>query len=63
MRKAASEATLAALQGRELTLKNIRGALKAVTEAASAGVAKNLGPASTPKPCSTRPLPAWTTRC
>ncbi len=43
LRKATTEATMAALQGRELTLKNIRGALKQVAEAASAGVAKNLG--------------------
>jgi len=42
LKKAASDATLASLQGRELTLKNIRAALKAVTEAASAGAAKNL---------------------
>ena len=42
LKKAVSDATLAALQGRELTLKNIRAALKAVTEAASAGAAKNL---------------------
>lgn len=42
LKKAASEATLAALQGRELTLKNIRGALKSVSEAASVGAAKNL---------------------
>ena len=42
LQKAASEATLAALQGRELTLKNIRSALKQVAEAASAGVAKNM---------------------
>lgn len=42
LRKATSEATLAALQGRELTLKNIRSALKGVAEAASAGAAKNL---------------------
>ena len=42
LQKAASDATLAALQGRELTLKNIRGALKQVAEAASAGVAKNV---------------------
>lgn len=41
LRKAASEATMAALQGRELTLKNIRAALKSVAEAASAGAAKN----------------------
>jgi hypothetical protein len=43
LRKATTEATLAALQGRELTLKNIRGALKSVAEAASAGAARNLG--------------------
>ena len=43
LRKATSDATLAALQGRELTLKNIRGALKQVADAASAGVAKNMG--------------------
>ncbi len=41
LRKAAGEATLAALQGRELTLKNIKAALKAVSEAAGAGAAKN----------------------
>lgn len=44
VRKAVADATLAALQGRELSLKNIRATLKAVTEAANAGVAKNLGP-------------------
>lgn len=43
LQKATTDATLAALQGRELTLKNIKGALKAVAEAASAGAAKNLG--------------------
>jgi hypothetical protein len=43
LRKAASDATLASLQGRELTLKNIRAALKSVSEAASTGAAKNLG--------------------
>lgn len=43
LRKAAGDATLAALQGRELTLKNIRGALKSVSQAASAGAARNLG--------------------
>jgi hypothetical protein len=42
LKKAVSDATLAALQGRELSLKNIRGALKQVAEAASAGVAKNM---------------------
>lgn len=44
LRKATTEATLAALQGRELTLKNIRAALKQVAEAASAGAAKNAMP-------------------
>jgi hypothetical protein len=42
LRKATTEATMAALQGRELTLKNIRSSLKAVSEAASAGAARNL---------------------
>ena len=42
LRKATTEATMAALQGRELTLKNIRGTLKQVAEAASTGVAKNI---------------------
>jgi hypothetical protein len=41
LKKAVSDATLAALQGRELTLKNIRAALKAVSDATGAGVAKN----------------------
>jgi len=41
LKKAAGDATLAALQGRELTLKNIKAALKTVAEAASAGAAKN----------------------
>jgi hypothetical protein len=41
LRKSVAQATLQALQGRELSLKNIRGVLKTVTEAASAGAAKN----------------------
>jgi hypothetical protein len=41
LRKAVSDATMAALQGRELTLKNIRTTLKAVSDAAGAGAAKN----------------------
>ncbi|MGA0610976.1 DUF6781 family protein [Caldimonas sp. KR1-144] len=41
LRKAVGEATLRALQGRELTLKNIRGVVKTVTEAASMGAAQN----------------------
>jgi hypothetical protein len=41
LRKGVSEATLKALQGRELTLANIRGVLKTVTEAASSGAAKS----------------------
>ncbi|MBE7416508.1 MAG: hypothetical protein HS128_01970 [Ideonella sp.] len=45
LRKAVSQATLKALQGRELTLANIRSVLKAVTQAASAGAAKSPLPA------------------
>ena len=41
LRKAVSQATLAALQGRELSLKNIRGVLKSVAQAASTGAAQN----------------------
>ena len=41
LRKAVSEATLKALQGRELTLANIRGVVKTMTEAASAGAAQS----------------------
>jgi Family of unknown function (DUF6781) len=44
LKSAVSQATLAALQGRELTLKNIKAALKGVSEAASAGAAKNVMP-------------------
>lgn len=44
VQSAVSQATLAALKGRELTLKNIKAALKAVSEAASAGAAKNALP-------------------
>jgi len=43
LKQAVSRATLAGLQGRELTLKNIRSALKAVSDAASQGAAKNVG--------------------
>ena len=42
LRKATTEATMAALQGRELSLKNIRATLKQVADAASTGVAKNV---------------------
>ena len=45
LRKAVADATLKALQGRELTLANIRKVLKTVTEAASAGAAQNPLPA------------------
>ena len=41
LRKAVSEATLKALQGRELTVGNIRKVLKTVTQASSAGAALN----------------------
>jgi uncharacterized protein DUF6781 len=41
LRHAVREATLKALQGRELTLANIRKVLESVTQAASAGAAQN----------------------
>ena len=41
LRKAVADATLKALQGRELTLENIRKVLKSVTQATSAGAAQN----------------------
>src|SRR5262245_46467028 len=44
LRKAVSDATLKALQGRELTMQNIRGVLKSVTQAASTGLAQNVSP-------------------
>jgi len=46
LRKAVSSATLQALQGRELTLKNIRAALKGVTDAVNTGVMKSALPAA-----------------
>ncbi|MFN8899320.1 MAG: DUF6781 family protein, partial [Pseudomonadota bacterium] len=46
---AVSQATLAALKGRELTLKNIKAALKSVSEAASAGAARNVLPGVDPE--------------
>ena len=41
LRKAVAEATLKALQGRELTMANIRKVLKTMTDASSAGAALN----------------------
>ena len=41
LRKAVNEATLKALQGRELTLAHIKQVLETVTKAASTGAAKN----------------------
>ncbi len=41
LQKAVTEATLAALRGRELTLGNIRSSLDAVAKAVSAGLANN----------------------
>lgn len=41
VRKGVQQATLTALQGRELSLKNIRSVLKTVAQAASAGAAQN----------------------
>jgi hypothetical protein len=42
LRKAVSEATLKALQSRELTMENIKKVLKNVTTAATAGAAQNV---------------------
>ena len=42
LRKAVSEATLKALQGRELTMANIKKVLSTVTTAATAGAAQNV---------------------
>ena len=44
LRAAVAQATLQALQGRELSLKNIRAVLKTVADAASAGAMKNAMP-------------------
>ncbi len=44
VRKAVSEATLRALQGRELTLDNVKKIVKTVTSAASVGIARNPAP-------------------
>jgi hypothetical protein len=41
LRGAVSQATLQALKGREMTLGNVKSALKAVSEAASMGAARN----------------------
>jgi predicted lactoylglutathione lyase len=42
LRKAVAEATLKALQGRELTMENIKKVLKTVTTAATTGAAQNV---------------------
>jgi hypothetical protein len=44
LRKTVHDATLSALQGRELTLKNIRSVVQAVSQAASTGALANAGP-------------------
>lgn len=44
LKAAVTEATLKALQGREMSLKNIRAVIKSVTEAASTGAAQNITP-------------------
>ena len=42
LRKAVNEATLKALQGRELTMENIKKVIKSVTQATTAGAAQNM---------------------
>jgi len=49
LRKSVGEITLAALQARELSLKNIRSTLKTVAEAASLGAARNTVPKMDPE--------------
>jgi hypothetical protein len=49
LKKGVTDATLAALQARELSLKNIRSTLKAVSEAASLGAARNVMPNMDPE--------------
>jgi len=49
LKKSVGEATLAALQARELSLKNIRSTLKLVSDAASQGLAKNAVPGLDPE--------------
>jgi hypothetical protein len=44
LRKGVSEATLKAMQGRELTMENVRKVLKSVTQAASTGAERNTLP-------------------
>ncbi|WP_374569260.1 DUF6781 family protein [Ideonella sp.] len=44
LRDAVSQATLKALQGREMSLKNIKAVIKSVTEAASTGALQNVTP-------------------
>jgi len=46
LRKFVNDVMLKALQGRELTLANVRSALETVTQAASTGAAKNALPAA-----------------
>lgn len=44
LRDAVGQATLKALQGREMSLKNIKSVIKSVTEAASTGALQNVTP-------------------
>ena len=64
LRKAVSNATLQALQGRELTLESIRKVVKTIAGAASAGRGPQPGERrSTSRRCSARRSPASTRRC
>jgi hypothetical protein len=49
LRQAVSDATLQALQGRELSLKNIRSVLATVTQATNTGLAANTTPSMNPE--------------
>ena len=58
VRKAVSEATLKALQGRELTLTNIKKVLESVTKAASNGAAQSGRWLATSRTNSSRAAPS-----
>ncbi len=49
LRQAVSSVALQALQGREMSMSNIKGALKSVADAASTGAAKNVNPGIDPQ--------------
>ena len=64
LRESVRTATLKALQGRELTLDNVRKVVKSVASATSIGAARNPGrPGRRRGRCSRSRSPAWMRRC